>query len=98
MKYSLASLLVLVFTLFSCVFASPVLNSKAIKESLVNHHPLVERGLGLPVKANDGLVAKIMTSVKADLHANVFAAVSATVSVIDLDVSLFQILTHTQIY
>jgi hypothetical protein len=81
MKLSFAPLLVLVFTLFTCISASPVLSNKdIIEESLINTHALVARTPKFPVKSNDVLIAKIMTNVKANLHAKVWASVSATVS------------------
>lgn len=81
MKLSFAPLIVLVFTLFTCICASPTPNKEFVtEESLINSHDLVERHVKFPVKANNALIAKIMVDVKADLHAKVFAAVTATVS------------------
>lgn len=95
MKFSITSLLVLVFTLFSFISASPVLNSKVIEGTFINPQALVERNLKFPVKANDGLVAQIMTSVKADLNAKVFATVTATVNLYQLQLKQYSTLTNT---
>lgn len=88
MKFSIASLLLLVLTaIVSCVYASPVAlaNNNAIEivdepTLLVNTHHLAERNLKYPVKCNDALVAKIMGTVKADLYAKVFGSITGTVS------------------
>jgi hypothetical protein len=84
MKFSIICLPALAITLFSCVSASPIINTKASEKPLINRQALAERSLSFPVEANDGLVASIMTSIKADLHANVFAGISTTVNLDNL--------------
>ncbi|GAA5806294.1 hypothetical protein EDC94DRAFT_556279 [Helicostylum pulchrum] len=76
MKFSISSLLVLGLTVSSCVFASPLAARNAERSLLSNTHQLVERSVKYPVKPNDALVAKIMTSVKTDLYAKVFGSIT----------------------
>jgi hypothetical protein len=85
MKFSIASFLLLVLAIVSCVSASPAVARNAIEivdepTLLTNTHQLAERNLKYPIKCNDALVAKIMANVKADLYAKVFGSITGTVS------------------
>lgn len=79
MKLSIAFVLLLAASVFSCVSASPIALDH-FEAPLLDAHTLQERSTTYPVKSNDALIAKIMTTVKANLDANVFASISATVS------------------
>ncbi|GAN03775.1 hypothetical protein MAM1_0047d03230 [Mucor ambiguus] len=80
MQFSFASVLLMAIAFFSCVSASPVASRYALdhfETPLLNAHTLQERSARYPVKSSEALIAKIMTTLKANLHANVFASISA---------------------